>query len=79
MNKIPCYIKKNSAKLRKILDSKGYKYGGHDDFTLCRARNMWLYCANGIYSEIYPDIDEETESNSINCGKSEDLFLDIIS
>lgn len=79
MNKSACYIKKNSFQLRKILDSKGYKYGGHDDFTLCRARNMWIYCVNGIYSEIDPNINAEIEGTAINCGKSEDLFISIIS
>lgn len=69
-----CFIKKNTAELRRKLEELGYQYGGHDS-------KSWgvgaLYCFDNKYYEIYP-AKPSRYHYIVDCSKNEELFLALV-
>ena len=73
----PCFIRKNTAELRKKLEEMGYKlnngkaWGRFLVTFRIKETNEWKYVASPEWDlQNNPDIDV-----SIDCGTNEDLFL----
>lgn len=65
----PCFIRKNTPELRKMLEDMGiYEHPSG------RATEKCLFVNRGFYSSLPIGYTEEIE-RAINCGTNEDLFL----
>ena len=71
----PCFIRKSTYKLRKKLDELGYRlFGAELNKDLC----IFTGPEYGLYSvEFFSNIPHPDETDSIDCGTNEDLFMSI--
>lgn len=71
----PCFIRKSTYKLRKKLDELGYRlFGAELNEDLC----IFTEPEYGLYSvEFFSNIPHPDETDSVDCGINEDLFLAI--
>lgn len=71
----PCFIRKSTYKLRKKLDELGYRlFGAELNEDLC----IFTEPEYGLYSvELFSNIPHPDETDSVDCGINEDLFLAI--
>ena len=71
----PCFIRKSTYKLRKKLDELGYRlFGAELNEDLC----IFTEPEYGLYSvEFFSNIPHPDETDSIDCGTNEDLFMSI--
>lgn len=69
----PCFIRKSTYKLRKKLDELGYRlFGAELNEDLC----IFTEPEYGLYSvEFFSNITHPDETDSVDCGTNEDLFL----
>lgn len=71
----PCFIRKSSCELRTKLDDIGYKLIGA---TLNEDMCIFTDTEYGVYwIEYFSNIPHEEETDYIDCGTNEDLFLAI--
>lgn len=69
-----CFIRKNSAKLRNLLEQLGYRYAGRACAN-CKLEN--LYCIDDRY---YECTQKPSRYHSIvDCGENEELFIALAS
>lgn len=73
----PCFIRKNTPELRKKLEELGYRLFGEElNEDLC----IFTSPECGLYNiEFFSNIPHPEETDSIDCGDNEDLFLSIAS
>ena len=73
----PCFIRKSTYKLRKKLDELGYRlFGAELNEDLC----IFTSPECGLYNiEFFSNIPHPEETDSIDCGDNEELFLSIAS
>lgn len=71
----PCFIRKSTYKLRKKLDELGYRlFGAELNKDLC----IFTGLEYGLYSiEFFNNIPHPDETDSVDCGTNEELFLAI--
>lgn len=71
----PCFIRKNTPKLRKKLEKLGYRLFGEElNEDLC----IFTSPECGLYNiEFFSNIPHPEETDSIDCGTNENLFLAI--
>jgi hypothetical protein len=71
----PCFIRKNTPKLRKKLEKLGYRLFGEElNEDLC----IFTSPECGLYNiEFFSNIPHPEETDSIDCGTNEELFLAI--
>lgn len=71
----PCFILKNTPELRKKLEKLGYRLFGEElDEDLC----IFTSPECGLYNiEFFSNIPHPEETDSIDCGTNENLFLAI--
>lgn len=71
----PCFIRKNTPELRKKLDELGYRlFGAELNEDLC----IFTEPEYGLYSvEFFSNIPHPDETDSVDCGPNEELFLAI--
>ena len=71
----PCFIRKNTPELRKKLEKLGYRLFGEElDEDLC----IFTSPECGLYNiEFFSNIPHPEETDSIDCGTNENLFLAI--
>lgn len=71
----PCFIRKNTPELRKKLDELGYRlFGAELNEDLC----IFTEPEYGLYSvEFFSNIPHPDETDSVDCGTNEELFLAI--
>lgn len=71
----PCFIRKSTYKLRKKLDKLGYRlFGAELNEDLC----IFTEPEYGLYSvEFFSNIPHPDETDRIDCGTNEDLFMSI--
>lgn len=71
----PCFIHKNTPKLRKKLEELGYRlFGAELNEDLC----IFTEPEYGLYSvEFFSNIPHPDETDSVDCGTNEELFLAI--
>jgi hypothetical protein len=71
----PCFIRKSTYKLRKKLDELGYRlFGAELNKDLC----IFTGPEYGLYSvEFFSNIPHPDETDSVDCGTNEELFLAI--
>lgn len=71
----PCFIRKSTYKLRKKLDELGYRlFGAELNKDLCIFTEPEYY----LYSiEFFSNIPHPDETDSVDCGTNEELFLAI--
>ena len=69
----PCFIRKSTYKLRKKLEELGYRlFGAELNEDLC----IFTEPEYGLYSvEFFSNIPHPDETDSIDCGANEELFL----
>lgn len=69
----PCFIRKSTYKLRKKLDELGYRlFGAELNEDLC----IFTSPEFGLYNiEFFNNIPHPDETDSVDCGTNEDLFL----
>lgn len=71
----PCFIRKSTYKLRKKLDELGYRlFGAELNKDLCIFTEP-EYCLYSI--EFFSNIPHPDETDSVDCGTNEELFLAI--
>ncbi len=73
----PCFIRKNTPELRKKLEELGYRLFGEElNEDLC----IFTSPECGLYNiEFFSNIPHPEETDSIDCGDNEELFLSIAS
>lgn len=73
----PCFIRKNTPELRKKLEELGYRLFGEElNEYLC----IFTSSECGLYNiEFFSNIPHPEETDSIDCGDNEELFLSIAS
>ena len=73
----PCFIRKNTPELRKKLEELGYRLFGEElNEDLC----IFTSPECGLYNiEFFSNIPHPEETDSIDCGANEELFLSIAS
>lgn len=71
----PCFIRKSTYKLRKKLDELGYRlFGAELNEDLC----IFTSPEYGLYNiEFFNNIPHPDETDSVDCGTNEELFLAI--
>lgn len=71
----PCFIRKSTYKLRKKLDELGYRlFGVELNEDLC----IFTSPEYGLYNiEFFNNIPHPDETDSVDCGTNEELFLAI--
>lgn len=71
----PCFIRKSTYKLRKKLDELGYRlFGAELNEDLC----IFTSPECGLYNiEFFNNIPHPDETDSVDCGTNEELFLAI--
>lgn len=71
----PCFIRKSTYKLRKKLEELGYRlFGAELNEDLC----IFTEPEYGLYSvEFFSNIPHPDETDSVDCGTNEELFLAI--
>lgn len=71
----PCFIRKSTYKLRKKLDELGYRlFGAELNEDLC----IFTSPEFGLYNiEFFNNIPHPDETDSVDCGTNEELFLAI--
>lgn len=71
----PCFIRKNTPELRKKLEELGYRLFGEElNEDLC----IFTSPECGLYNiEFFSNIPHPEETDSIDCGTNEELFLAI--
>lgn len=71
----PCFIRKNTPEIRKSLEELGYRLSGAElNEDLC----IFTEPEYGLYSvEFFSNIPHPDETDSVDCGTNEDLFLAI--
>ena len=71
----PCFIRKNTPDLRKKLEELGYRLSGAElNEDLC----IFTEPEYGLYSvEFFSNIPHPDETDSVDCGTNEELFLAI--
>ena len=71
----PCFIRKSTYKLKKKLDELGYRlFGAELNEDLC----IFTEPEYGLYSiEFFSNIPHPDETDSVDCGTNEELFLAI--
>lgn len=66
---IPCFIRKNTAELKRKLEELGY-CEHHDMFNTCN----FLHCCKGMFSDRNFSSEKEFKQ-AIDCGDNESLFI----
>ena len=71
----PCFIRKSTPELRKKLEELGYRLSGAElNEDLC----IFTEPEYGLYSvEFFSNIPHPDETDSVDCGNNEELFLAI--
>jgi hypothetical protein len=70
----PCFIRKNTAELRRRLEEFGYKYS-----TVGGIKSNNIVVSLGCIFDIYPvDTIKRGFNNCIDCGTNEELFLALV-
>ena len=71
----PCFIRKSTPELRKKLEELGYRLSGAElNEDLC----IFTEPEYGLYSvEFFSNIPHPDETDSVDCGTNEELFLAI--